>query len=1434
MEEIREGIVWRMTVQAVPTLLSCLAFTSFSPLFFVGSIPFSLLFVTLSVLISVASWCWSPHEGVFSADENEAKYSSLYIDCSRVSSKLGNRSWWCCGEAPRGFQLAMLFLTWALLFLLLCMPSMANAEIGKAQADTDSLSSLGDGQEILEVTFKDLDVETASQSVDSGGPEKRNDDVTSGPVVENAQEEQNSEQSSFDSSVDSFQSEAHIPALDGKVELQSCRALVRSGQQVTCAAPDLFPALEADGASELCDCSKVSSEDRSSSCNSDGPVFPSLLEFGQQPLHQRQVAFLTIMNSCNGSKLSLLAAKSDNRQFFVTGFSEKFLAPGGTLKLPVYYLPAYVGAARGSIIIETRTEPLVVQLQGEGVASLYKMKVRVHEKSHYVISIFNPFKDTLFVEEAVVTPKRDDESSEERKRSPDLVSLSTLENEIVIEAQEECLKQDGNNSQNEDGLLMRVGETWELPGQTSGDILDFKICLNQGEVFRGLFHIRVTGPSLDSKGITLVYPFSSRVSRPSPVLSVPHTLDFGMLVGDQASSQPLVLQNSGEQLVQVEDVYEVPVDSKIKIDYKKGKILLPNSETEVANVTYSGQNQPYESSACKRSQKIIVRTNSTIGHLIEIPYRAMVLQCLQSPPAMAFGTGSLGTGGDLEGSHTGQLGITDLLMDYKVFMGLLICGLLVGTLVFFHVVVHDTELPTLSGDIGKGGGCHRRSMSRVSPLIKKRNKILKMWGWGALATVVDGIWTAFGSSLWTKDCNTPSPDYSLPRSVTPAPTPAPSATPLPKSSTGGSGASGPGSVQTGGRKGSADRKNSGSAKSEQSRNSKGNGEPSGGGSPVTPRDSNHHPSSVKQPKASKFLRPENTSAKHAVCVEDSVDVSRVVKDETVATAPVQEIEPIQVIAPAQSTGPIIDSSIKESPKNITSTYSCVPVAQKTGSPCAQPVEREKRKRRKKSSKHDVASHLGTSGGVSPASPTSPVAPFRSTWPVSPPSPDKKSDQSTASLSPRSMGSVDLAEAAPLPKLKVKILNSPKVTNRAPVTSATESPRRSIATPSQLQPRLQGKAAEHRRPSPLERGRGPSVSRKSNFSEWAAVARKKPSSTGSSKGSESGDGSHSYRASRHPHQKVGYDAFTGSEDGTVSAASFTTSASFPRLNSRPGESRASLCDFGIDSFDTFVVPPPAIAPALRAPGAKITKQAPTSEPSWSSLGITPSPDLHGGRIEDSSRDSWHASTSFSGQSSGELVYDIWGNHFGNLSQCSSSSEPSFQTGLEKEIDPVNSFHRLLVPEHVQQSEPLFPGTTGYVGDMSPTAAALYATRFKGFFSEGSTFGGLDDSRPASPASVHDLPDQLYPIDGAGSSEASKLGSVGGQTLMANHVKPRLRVPYSPPMGCVATTAFSTPAFSPLGTPTHALSSTSSGSKHSFWAHDNSSLPEKVVSPTLSLI
>lgn len=1433
-----------LLTQAVPTLLSCLALTSLSPLFFVGSFPFSLLFVSLSVLISVVSWCWGLHDGACLAEDNDANYSSLCGDRSRVSSKKGRRSWWCCCEAFGGFQLAM-FLTWALLFLLLCIPPMANAE-SKVQLNMEQLRSIGDDPEIdspsegvvSEVIWKDSSrVDPDSQSSDNGGSFGRQEGGTSEQKLNNNIEEQISQQSGFHSSVSSGQSGQFVQRpTDDKVELQLCGALVRIGQQVACYPPGSLEAR--DRLADFRDCSEVSPRDPSTMLRFENVVVtPPQLVWVQQPLYQRQVAFLTIINFCNSSELSLVAAMSDNRQFFISDFSEKSVAPGGSLTLPVCYLPQYTGAATGRLTIETRSDPIVVQLQGEGVASPYQMHVRLHKNSHYVLSLFNPFNENMFVEEVVVSLEEDEgltSSSSVEKKNVDRVSGSPLDS-IVIEAREFSL--DFDNSHHKHGLLMRAGAAWELPAQASRDILEFNIVLKQEEVFSGAFQIRVTGANFGSKGDILVYPFSSRVPQPSSVFSVPGMVDFGMMVGDQVRSQPLVLQNSGDQLVQVEEIYEVTGDPRIAIEYKKGCVLLPGSETEVANITYRGLNQPHALNACSSSQKIMVRTNSTIGHLMEISYRAVVLPCVD-PPALAFLPESTGRViGDLVGFHAGQ-GISDLIMDYRLFLGLLFCGLMVGVLLLFQVVVRDSVLPTSSGDLSIVGS-HRRSSSRGSPFMKRRDKLLKMWGWGALATVVDGLWVAFGSAIWRKECNASSADYSLPRSVSPAQTSTQTGVQATKA-TGGDAVSAPGTMQAAGRKGGSDKKHSNAAKADQARNSKGNIDTANSSLPMTTKDSHHHPQSIKQPKTSKYLKPESSNAKHTICMEcPAEDAESVVKEVIASDEPRKSIEAVMC---AQDTGPSGEPSLKETPKEeVTLKTQPVPPPEQP----SLPNEREKRRRKKKQGKHDVAANLGTSGGASPGSPASPVMISSSAWSVSPPSPSDStptkstsstSDQLIVPLSPKNSGSVEQADPTHLPKLKVKVLNSLKTTNSAPVRSVTGSPRPNVSSaPVQQQPRQQGKVADARKQPAVERSSGVGGKKSSN-SEYVARHPRKTPVPGHNKGVDSTDGGHSYRGSRYSHREG--NAFAVSEDGP---AALTSSASFPCRNSRLGGwTNNSPFEFGvgerINSVD--VVPPPAIPPTLRAPGARISKQVSTVEPfsslsnatsaGWSSSSFTASPDLHDGRLDQDPRPGspWHSISSLSEQSSGELVYDIWGNHFGNLSQCSSQNDSSFLgTGCDKqEVDSISGFHRLLVPDHLH-FEPLFSGslTGGFAGDISPTAQALYESSFSGFFSKGSTLALEDHSRPTTPP-ASELPDQLY-----SDSPRAKFSKLSSSTVGTFAAKPRVRVPYSPPMGCVTST-FS----SPLSTPTAASQAAMTKAPScSFWAHENSKLPERALSPSLSL-
>lgn len=58
----------------------------------------------------------------------------------------------------------------------------------------------------------------------------------------------------------------------------------------------------------------------------------------------------------------------------------------------------------------------------------------------------------------------------------------------------------------------------------------------------------------------------------------------------------------------------------------------------------------------------------------------------------------------------------------------------------------------LLGDLSKGG-LYWRSFSGGSFFIKRRDKLLKMWGWGVFVIVIEGFWVVFGFVIWRKECS---------------------------------------------------------------------------------------------------------------------------------------------------------------------------------------------------------------------------------------------------------------------------------------------------------------------------------------------------------------------------------------------------------------------------------------------------------------------------------------------------------------------------------------------------------------------------------------------------------------------------------------------------------------------------------------------------------
>lgn len=901
--------------------------------------------------------------------------------------------------------------------------------------------------------------------------------------------------------------------------------------------------------------------------------------------------------------------------------------------------------------------------------------------------------------------------------------------------------------------------------------------------------------------------------------------------------------------LQIEEIYDGCGDQNVLIEYTKGCILIPHVETEVAKITYKG------SSPCGAGQKIMVHVNSSRIRPIEVPYRAQLLQGLGfhiSPPAMAFVTESTGrAAGDLilgestDGAQGGQgmdkstflsarfrkiQLVADLssqmldgglLTEYgKLFLGFLLLALLLGILVFFRMFVHDTVLPTLSGEQVKSGS-HRKSSSWMSHLLgsRYRDRWSKIWGFGALESVGEGLKASILSALGRKDCIKSSSQLTLPHIRVKLSDPSVGLPQTTKSSGGGGLSStkqpGLGAAHQGGRKGSADRKHNAVSRLDQPRNGKAVMEAVEECLPVSMVEP--ATSSGKQPRKSKCPKEDVNPATPTILIEASTSDDRDCVQKHTSKAPVAELS----LAPGS---PAAD------PRKTGMTPFRNSLAQK-----AQPVSpREKTKRKKKrgqgTSKQDSGTNLGANGGISPASPASPATPASPPQPVSPLS----SNASYSSSSHALLGHIPLT--TPPMKLKVSgaeerdttlaLLGNPDAyspldSNPAPAFVRPESLSVDVAS-NALRQMAQAKGADLSwQASPkMDSGTG----KRANNNEWVSVARKNVPNSGFAKGDDIEDGGHSYRGSNRTHKTGNSRKPSGSN-----VPALTPSASFPGRTSQgtqwniPGVERNNPMDI----TGSPIVPPPVIAPSLRAPGAKITKQcsnnvAPVND-GWGRLGFTTKPE---GNFADKEKETGSTGTGYpadtlSGQSSGELMYDIWGNHFGDLSHCSSHLQQNgFLAGLEKEGDPIRGFHRQLVPEH---SESLLGG------DMSPTQALF--SSFSGFFSDVSPLG-LEQSHPSSLATVNE---SVGPGNGPpGFADRTSAvvpnfgticqGSSSSGTSAAN-VKSRVRVPYSPPMSCVSSTPFS-----PSNTPTaaKALSPHSDGMFCSFWSNSSDNLQERAPS------
>ncbi|KAL2608461.1 hypothetical protein R1flu_027034 [Riccia fluitans] len=644
-------------------------------------------------VLPVSSWP-NPFSSVFSyaclvsfygqAQEGVRKMRAHFgvapiLRSSGQSSQLSNRrrSRWCCWRAPRGSQLMLLFISWSLLLLLLGMPCLTRGASDLPKLDRVSGPFVGDLKDSRNFEpFLQTEGITAKRYRHGEPPPGRDGEDHLGKLSVNAGPQQSkifSQRVSVvgdDQRVKSGEFRNHAGDSEGNVvksdlgaveQINFGSSLIRDCLKVKCSPAASFHMKQPSLEKTMSLISKFGSP-------TQGPVsslphvniIPPFLEWGSQPMFAPSVVSLTVVNTCNSTGLKVFQPFSTDAQFYTHGFEEKEVGPGGELSIPVVFLPRTLGVAEAMLIVQTSAGGFLVQAQGRGISSPYKvqafqgLRVASGESLQQTISLHNPYNEALRVGGIYAWPAEGDDGRPCEKNSVSSgISHCIYETEMggaqLLTGEKRSLK--GLNGGAAVIQMSSHGQL-EIGPHSRISIADFEFSALKADRYSGSLHISLSRDSPDSADV-LVLPLDVQVGDlgvdTSPVVPVPDVLEFGILTKeDQTSTVVVTLYNPGKESVQVEEISVLVEDKNIvHIEYMGHLVLQPNCETEVAKVTYSGKEETVPAGLFRchprelmRNRKLVVRTNNSVSPEVEVPYRALVfhgsVNCHPSQGSVSF------------------------------------------------------------------------------------------------------------------------------------------------------------------------------------------------------------------------------------------------------------------------------------------------------------------------------------------------------------------------------------------------------------------------------------------------------------------------------------------------------------------------------------------------------------------------------------------------------------------------------------------------------------------------------------------------------------------------------------------------------------------------------------------------------------------------------
>ncbi|GJN08849.1 hypothetical protein PR202_ga26809 [Eleusine coracana subsp. coracana] len=224
-----------------------------------------------------------------------------------------------------------------------------------------------------------------------------------------------------------------------------------------------------------------------SSLNMNVAISPPVLDWGSSDLYAASTATLTVVNLNNDSTLRLFEPFSTDPQFYVYGYEDLELQPGDNASITFVFLPKLLGFSSAHLVLQTNFGGFIIQAKGMAVSSPYQIlpltgiDVVVGDRLERNLSIYNPYNDTLYVEEVAVWMS----SLESTGQSSHIVcQLGHSAGALEISSLNSNWYTASSAESGRPMIYVRPSEQWEVLPSKSNSVVELKLqALSEGKMF---------------------------------------------------------------------------------------------------------------------------------------------------------------------------------------------------------------------------------------------------------------------------------------------------------------------------------------------------------------------------------------------------------------------------------------------------------------------------------------------------------------------------------------------------------------------------------------------------------------------------------------------------------------------------------------------------------------------------------------------------------------------------------------------------------------------------------------------------------------------------------------------------------------------------------------------------------------------------------------